>query len=91
MHPITISALLALQCFNVPFLALHDWIPLGTLNDMKGVRAANPGSKLLTTTLISLAPFAIGLAASALYFRGAYPGGSTGGFGSATGFYSTVS
>lgn len=73
MYPITMGALLALQCFQVLFLALHDWIPLGTLNDVKGARAANPGNKLLTTTLISVAPFAIGLAASAIYFGRAFP------------------
>src|ERR1700746_3339327 len=82
MHPITVDALLALQSFHVLFLALLDWIPLGTLNDVKGVRAANSGGKLLAATLISLAPFAVGLAASASYFgRGralapACPGGS---------------
>ena len=32
-----------LQCFHVLFLALHDWIPLGTLNDVTAVRGANPG------------------------------------------------
>ena len=44
--PITKSALLALQCFVVLFVALHNWIPLGTLNDVKGARSAFPGSKL---------------------------------------------
>jgi hypothetical protein len=73
MHPITIGALFALQGFHVLFLALHDWIPMGTLNDVKGVRKANPRSKLLTATFVSVAPFAIGFAASALYFGRAYP------------------
>jgi hypothetical protein len=52
---------------------LHDWIPLGNLNDVKAVRAANPGPKLLLGTLISTPPFAFGLAASAYYLRGSYP------------------
>ena len=73
MYPITMATLLALQCFHVLFLALHDWIPLGTLNDLAAVRAANPGRKLLAATLISLAPFAVGLAASAIYFCRVYP------------------
>jgi hypothetical protein len=73
MHPIAMGALFALQCFHVLFLALHDWIPLGTLNDVKAVRAANPGGKLVAGTLISLTPFTIGLAASAIYFGRAYP------------------
>jgi len=73
MHPIAMGALFALQCFHVLFLALHDWIPLGTFNDVKAVREANPGRKLVTATLINLIPFAIGLAASAVYLGRAYP------------------
>jgi hypothetical protein len=73
MHPITIGALFALQCFHVLFLALHDWIPLGSLNDVKAVRMANPIHKLVGGTLISLTPFAIGLYASAIHLGGAYP------------------
>lgn len=73
MHPITITALFMLQCFHVLFLALHDWIPLGTLNDVKAVRAANPIGKLVAGTLISLLPFVFGLAASVFYFGRSYP------------------
>ena len=73
MHPIAIGALLGLQCFHVLFLGLHDWIPLGRLNDVKAVRAANPGGKLLLGTVVSLAPFAFGLAASAYYLGRSYP------------------
>jgi hypothetical protein len=73
MHPLAMRTLFALQCFHVLFLALHDWIPIGTLNDVKAVHAANPGRKLVAATLISLIPFAIGLAASAIYFDRAYP------------------
>ena len=68
MHSAMMGALFALQCFHVLFLALHDWIPLGTLNDVKAVRVANPFSKLVAGTMISLTPFAIGLAASAIHF-----------------------
>jgi hypothetical protein len=73
MYSVIQSILLALQCFHVLFLALHDWIPLGTLNDVNAVRATIPGRKLLAGTLISLIPFAIGLAASAVDFGKAYP------------------
>ena len=64
MHPAAKVALLALQCFVVLLVALHNWIPLGKLNDVKGVRAAFPGDKLLITTLINFTPFTFGLAAS---------------------------
>jgi hypothetical protein len=73
MHSITMNALLALQTFIVLFLAFHDWIPLGTLNNLPGVRAANPGGKLITTTILSAAPYAFGLAASIFYFAPGYP------------------
>jgi hypothetical protein len=74
MHSITMASLLALQCFVVLFVALHNWIPLGTLNDVKSVRAEFPSGKLLITTFINFTPVAIGLAASAFYFGRAYPG-----------------
>jgi hypothetical protein len=73
MPPIATGALFALQCFHVLFLALHDWIPLGTLNDVKAIRAVVPGRKLIAGTLISLTPFAIGLGASAINFGRTYP------------------
>jgi hypothetical protein len=73
MRSVAIGALFALQCFHVLFLALHDWIPLGWLNDVKAVRMANPVRKLVAGTLISLTPFAIGLSASAIHFGEAYP------------------
>jgi hypothetical protein len=74
MHPIATIALLALQCFVVLFVALHNWIPLGALNNVSGVRIAFPTGKLFVTTLINFTPMAIGLAATAFYFGRVYPG-----------------
>jgi hypothetical protein len=73
MHSTPRVVLLALQCFVVLFVALHNWIPLGRLNNVRGVRAEFPTGKLLITTFINFTPFAIGLAASAFYFGRAYP------------------
>jgi hypothetical protein len=73
MHSTALVALLALQCFVVLFVALHNWIPLGTLNNVKGVRVEFATGKLLVTTLINFTPFAIGLAATASYFGRVYP------------------
>jgi hypothetical protein len=73
MHSFAMVALLAFQCFVVLFVALHNWIPLGTLNNLKGVRVEFPAGKLLVTTLINLAPFAIGLVATTFYFGRVYP------------------
>lgn len=70
------NVLVGLQVFHVLFLALHDWVPLGRLNDTAAVRAENPGGRLLKTTLSSVAPYAVGLAATAFYFYGSgtFPG-----------------
>ena len=73
MHLITTAALLALQCFEVLFLLLHDWVPLGTLNDLKGVSTADSFGKRVAATLMSATPFAVGLVASIIYFGKAYP------------------
>ncbi len=73
MHPTTMGVLLLLQCFEVLFLFLHDWIPLGTLNDLKGVSTADSFGKRLGATLISSTPFAVGLVASVIYFGKPYP------------------
>jgi hypothetical protein len=55
-------------------VAFHHWIPLGTLNNLKGIRTEFATQKLLITTFVNLTPFAIGLAASTFYFGRAYPG-----------------
>jgi hypothetical protein len=73
MHPVTTRVLVELQFFEVAFLALHDWIPLGAFNDLQGVRAADSRGKLFTTTLVSTTPFAVGLIASVIYFGKRYP------------------
>jgi hypothetical protein len=73
MHPVTEGVLIALQIFVVLFVGLHNWIPLGSLNDLKGAHAAFPGWKLFTTTLTNFIPFSFGLLASAIYFGGPFP------------------
>jgi hypothetical protein len=74
MHTLAATALLALEVLVVLFVALHNWVPLGSLNDVKGVRREFPTGKLVLTTLLNFTPFAIGLAASAFYFGRQYPG-----------------
>src|SRR5208337_2229121 len=74
MHGAAKFTLLGLQGFVVLFVGLHNWIPLGKLNDVSGVRKEFPGSKLLITTLINFTPYAFGLAASAVYFERTFPG-----------------
>jgi len=61
--------LLALQVFQVLFLWVHDWIPLGRLNDVAAVRSQDTRGRLVTVTLIQSVLWTIGLGFSLLYFR----------------------
>jgi hypothetical protein len=65
--------LIVLQGFQVLFLWLHDWVPLGRLNDVKAVRSQDTVFRLIVVTLIQSGPFTIGLLFSLLYFGGLYP------------------
>lgn len=61
------------QFFVVLFIALHDWLPLGALNNLAGIRATDTRSRLLRVTLISALPYAIGLAATVRYSTTGFP------------------
>jgi hypothetical protein len=65
--------LLALQVFQVLFLWVHDWIPLGRLNDVAAVQSQDTRRQLITVTLIQSVPWTIGLCFSLLHFRRPYP------------------
>jgi hypothetical protein len=62
-----VDVLIALQLFVVAFIGLHDWVPLGRLNDLKAVHAADSRGRLVFVTLASTLPFAIGLVGTILY------------------------
>ena len=55
------SILLLLQSFQVAFLWMHDWVPLGRLNDVEAVRRQDSIGQLLLVTLIQSTPFTLGL------------------------------
>jgi hypothetical protein len=65
--------LIVLQGFQVLFLWLHDWAPLGRLNDVKAVRSQDTASRLVVVTLIQSVPLTIGLLFSLRYFGRLYP------------------
>jgi hypothetical protein len=65
--------LLALQAFQVVFLLVHDWIPLGRLNDVAAVRGEDTLRRLVIVTLVQSVPWAAGLFFSAWYFGRPYP------------------
>lgn len=60
-------AFLVCQLYVVLFIALHDWLPLGGLNNLAGIRAVDTRMQLLRTTVLSTLPFAVGLAGSVYY------------------------
>ncbi len=65
--------LLILQAFQVLFLWVHDWVPLGRLNDVGMVRREDTAQRLAVVTLIQSVPFTIGLLSSVAYFGRPYP------------------
>jgi hypothetical protein len=67
-------AFLTCQLCVVLFIALHDWVPLGRLNNLAGIRAVDSTLRRLVTTVVSVLPFAIGLAGSFHYSDGRFPG-----------------
>jgi hypothetical protein len=68
-------ALIALQAFQLAFLLVHDWTPLGRFNDVEAVRRENTLWQLLIGTTVTSIPVAIGLGLSIHYFGYSYPTG----------------
>ena len=66
-------ALLTLQAFQVVFLWIHDWVPLGCLNDVAAVRKQDTLLRLAIVTLVQSVPYTVGLFFSARYFGRPYP------------------
>jgi predicted outer membrane lipoprotein len=66
-------ALVICQVMVVIFLAFHDWVPLGKLNNVDGLRAVDKMTKLVWTTVVSTLPFAAVLIASILSASAEYP------------------
>jgi hypothetical protein len=64
MHKAAVTASLVLQGYVVAFILLHDWIPLGRLNNLRGVQSVDPLAVRVRVTLLSALPFALCLAFS---------------------------
>jgi hypothetical protein len=73
MNPSLLDVFIACQFYVVLFIAIHDWIPLGRLNNLSGIRAADSRLRRLWVTAISALPFAIGLAGSMYYGGSRFP------------------
>jgi len=66
---------LALQALVVAFLLLHDWIPLGQLNNLRAIRSEDSLGRRVFVTLLPAVPAALGLYFSVLRFGQPYPDG----------------
>lgn len=73
MTIIMVLAFLVCQLYVVLFIGLHDWLPLGRLNNLAGIRAVDTKARLLLTTILSVLPFVIGLAGTLYYFASRFP------------------
>ena len=58
-HAIELTSL-GLQAFQVAFLWIHDWVPLGRLNDVAAVHSQDTRRRLVTITLIQSVPWTLG-------------------------------
>lgn len=65
-------ALVIGQVMAVVFLALHDWVPLGKLNNVAGL-AVDTTNRLVFTTALSTMPFAAVLVVSIRFASIKYP------------------
>lgn len=67
------TLLIALQALIFLFLLMHDWIPMGRLNNRAAKRRQDPLFQLLWTTFLAAIPAAVCLVSSARYFGRQYP------------------
>src|SRR3569833_2387848 len=67
------TPLIALQAFQVAFLWLHDWVPLGRLNDVAAARRQDPLQRLVKITLLQSVPWTQGLIFSLQFQWPHYP------------------
>lgn len=65
--------LICLQAVQVLILWVHDWLPLGRLNDIAAVQACDTKGRLARVTLVQSVPFTIGLIATIVYARTGHP------------------
>ena len=64
---------LALQLFNVLFLLLHDWVPLGRLNNYAAKKHEDTMQHRMIVTLLGALPAGVGLYFCARNFAHHYP------------------
>ncbi|MFD2043493.1 hypothetical protein ACFSTA_03785 [Ornithinibacillus salinisoli] len=72
---IRMSEKLLIFCYSIVllFLLLHDWVPLGTLNDVEAVKADKSTNELLLTTLIGVTQILLLMGIVLFYFGRKHP------------------
>ena len=65
--PLAEGIVLSLETFQVAFLLLHDWVPLGRFSDIRALRRLEPMRKIVLATTLSSLPFVLGLVFSAIH------------------------
>lgn len=65
--------LIALQVVQVVFLWIHDWIPLGRLNDVAAIRSQGTVRRLVIVTLVQCVPYTIILIFTVRYLGDTFP------------------
>jgi hypothetical protein len=65
--------LIALQVVQVVFLWIHDWIPLGRLNDVAAVRSHGTVRRLVIVTLVQCVPYTLILILTVGYLGQPFP------------------
>src|SRR5215472_10515042 len=65
--------LVLLQCFQLAILLLHDWVPLGSWNDLPAARKQHSQKALALGTFVSSLFPLIGLVLSVAYWNSGWP------------------
>ncbi len=73
MSPTVQLILIFLQALQLLFLLVHDWLPLGRLNDVAAFRRTSTPREMLLALLVPSIPVATAFVLSIVYFRSSFP------------------
>ncbi len=73
MTPTVQFVLTFLQALQLLFLLVHDWLPLGRLNDVAAFRRTSTPREILLALLVPSIPVATAFVLSLLYVRSLFP------------------
>jgi hypothetical protein len=73
MSPIVQFILVFLQALQLLFLLVHDWLPLGRLNDVAAFRRTSTHREMLLALLVPSTPVGTAFALSLVYLHTSFP------------------